>query len=152
MNVKKIYFWSKYWFWNSDFGVYYKNINISLDFIKHFTFAKFFILYIDIFHSKFNIILVHLLTMFRSDTHSDIFRSENVEKSKVTRTQILASLAVSLGSMIVGFFSAWSSPAIASLMEPKSHIVVSKQNFWKCHNNFGIQNKFLRLFICNYLC
>ena len=87
------------------------------------------ILYIDIFHSKFNIILVHLLTMFRSDTHSDIFRSENVEKSKVTRTQILASLAVSLGSMIVGFFSAWSSPAIASLMEPKSHIVVSKQNF-----------------------
>ena len=65
--------------------------------------------------------------MFRSDTHSDIFRSENVEKSKVTRTQILASLAVSLGSMIVGFFSAWSSPAIASLMEPKSHIVVSKQ-------------------------
>ncbi len=36
----------------------------------------------------------------------------------------MASLAVSLGSMIVGFSSAWSSPAIASLMEPGSGLEV----------------------------
>ena len=42
----------------------------------------------------------------------------------ITKTQILASVAVSLGSMIVGYSSAWSSPAIADLMEAGSHIEV----------------------------
>ena len=67
--------------------------------------------------------------MFRSDTHID--RDETVYNQAgtpaiVTKTQILASVAVSLGSMIVGYSSAWSSPAIADLMEPGSHIEVKK--------------------------
>ena len=43
----------------------------------------------------------------------------------MTKTQVLASLAVSMGSLIVGYSSAWSSPAIASMMEPGSGIEVS---------------------------
>ena len=67
--------------------------------------------------------------MFQSDTHIDIYRprtSENgVEvETPVTKTQILAALAVSMGSMIVGFCSAWSSPAIASLQEDTSRFTV----------------------------
>ena len=65
--------------------------------------------------------------MFHSDTHIDLHQPEplhDVQTSKVTRTQVLASLAVSTGSMIVGFCSAWSSPAIASLQEPGSRLEV----------------------------
>ena len=53
-----------------------------------------------------------------------------LEKSKIsnlTKSQILAALGVSLGSMIVGFSSAWSSPAIASLMEPGSRIYAGEE-------------------------
>ena len=67
--------------------------------------------------------------MFQSDTHIDIYRprtSENgVEvETPVTKTQILAALAVSMGSMIVGFCSAWSSPAIDSLQRDTSRFEV----------------------------
>ena len=68
--------------------------------------------------------------MFQSDTHIDIYRPRTIEdgvevETPVTKTQILAALAVSMGSMIVGFCSAWSSPAIASLQEDTSHLKVS---------------------------
>ena len=65
--------------------------------------------------------------MFRSDTHIDRYDTEYGKVATpaiITRTQILASVAVSMGSMIVGYSSAWSSPAIADLMEPGSHIEV----------------------------
>ena len=65
--------------------------------------------------------------MFRSDTHIDRYESEynpTASPAIITKTQIFASVAVSLGSMIVGYSSAWSSPAIASLMEQGSHIEV----------------------------
>ena len=67
--------------------------------------------------------------MFQSDTHIDIYRPRTVEdgvevETPVTKTQILAALAVSMGSMIVGFCSAWSSPAIASLQEDTSRFTV----------------------------
>ena len=66
--------------------------------------------------------------LLRSDTHLDLFASQHdLETSTpgvVTKTQILAALAVSMGSMIVGYSSAWSSPAIADLMGPGSHIEV----------------------------
>ncbi len=64
--------------------------------------------------------------MFHSDTHVDLALAAppKAPASVVTRTQILAALAVSLGSMIVGYSSAWSSPAIASLMEPGSGLEV----------------------------
>ena len=66
--------------------------------------------------------------MFHSDTHIDLHQPSPLhdgQTSKVTKTQVLASLAVSTGSMIVGFCSAWSSPAIASLQEPGSRMEVS---------------------------
>ena len=65
--------------------------------------------------------------MFRSDTHIDRYETEYSPTGSpaiITKTQILASVAVSLGSMIVGYSSAWSSPAIADLMKPGSHIEV----------------------------
>ena len=65
--------------------------------------------------------------MFRSDTHIDRYDTEYQHADTpaiITRTQILASVAVSIGSMIVGYSSAWSSPAIADLMGPGSHIEV----------------------------
>lgn len=65
--------------------------------------------------------------MFRSDTHIDRYEAEYSPAGSpaiITKTQILASVAVSLGSMIVGYSSAWSSPAIADLMKPGSHIEV----------------------------
>ena len=65
--------------------------------------------------------------MFRSDTHIDRYEAEYGppdSPAAITKTQILASVAVSLGSMIVGYSSAWSSPAIADLMDPGSHIEV----------------------------
>ena len=80
-------------------------------------------------HVKYIWIISQTRTMFQSDTHIDIYRprtSENgVEvETPVTKTQILAALAVSMGSMIVGFCSAWSSPAIASLQEDTSRFTV----------------------------
>ena len=63
--------------------------------------------------------------MFHSDTHIDLNQPGAKENGpKITKNAVLASLAVSLGSMIVGFCSAWSSPAIASLMEQGSGIEV----------------------------
>ena len=63
--------------------------------------------------------------MFHSDTHIDLNQpGPKDNRPKITKNAVLASLAVSLGSMIVGFCSAWSSPAIASLMEQGSGIEV----------------------------
>ena len=79
--------------------------------------------------------------MFRSDTHVTLDRpavppaiirtddeTQAIDVGKgffVTKTQVLASLAVSMGSLIVGYSSAWSSPAITFMMEPGSGIEVS---------------------------
>ena len=74
--------------------------------------------------------------MFQSDTHIDLHQPEILQDEagkaqKITRTQILAALAVSMGSMIVGFSSAWSSPAIASLTQPESSLeVTSNEASW----------------------
>ena len=65
--------------------------------------------------------------MFRSDTHIDLHQPGpgNAKNGpKINKNAILASLAVSLGSMIVGFCSAWSSPAIASLQDNESKFEV----------------------------
>ncbi len=81
--------------------------------------------------------------MFHSDTHIDLRQPgpQLETPPAVTKTQILAALAVSMGSMIVGFCSAWSSPAIASLMEPGSKLEVTmncpKSNFFN-HHSLGI--------------
>ena len=65
--------------------------------------------------------------MFHSDTHVDLNQpgpSLNKDGPKITKNSVLAALAVSLGSMIVGFCSAWSSPAIDSLMNKGSKLEV----------------------------
>ena len=66
--------------------------------------------------------------LLRSDTHIDLFDTEDTKetatKVNITRTQMLSSFAVSMGSMIVGYTSAWSSPAIADLMEPGGYLEV----------------------------
>ena len=71
--------------------------------------------------------------LLRSDTHIDLFDKEDgketVTKVNITKTQILSSLAVSMGSMIVGYSSAWSSPAIADLMKPGSYLEVWYINY-----------------------
>ena len=48
-----------------------------------------------------------------------------VPKDYFTCSQIRAAIAVSLGSLVVGFTSAWSSPAIASLQAEGSSIPIS---------------------------
>ena len=65
--------------------------------------------------------------MFHSDTHIDLHQPGPPLETPpvITKTQVLAALAVSMGSMIVGFCSAWSSPAIASLMEPGSKLEIT---------------------------
>ena len=68
--------------------------------------------------------------MFTSDTHIDLYRLEGkASEASLTKTQVLAALAVSTGSMIVGYSSAWSSPAIASLEKQGSRIEVSSIAF-----------------------
>ena len=81
--------------------------------------------------------------LFHSDTHINLqlpgAQSEVKQTTFLTRTQVLASLAVSFGSMIVGYSSAWSSPAIASLMEPGSGIQVISTggvNFYRAFHYF----------------
>jgi len=82
--------------------------------------------------------------MFHSDTHLNLAPPVGPggkalppmqPSSCITRTQILAALAVSLGSMIVGYSSAWSSPAIASMMEPGSGLELTEQ-VQKLNNQF----------------
>ncbi|CAB4063426.1 TRET1 [Lepeophtheirus salmonis] len=72
--------------------------------------------------------------MFHSDTHIELtqpYRPPPEGGKTFTRSQIQASIAVSMGSMIVGYSSAWSSPAIASLMEPGREIkVTSNEASW----------------------
>ena len=57
--------------------------------------------------------------------HQQTQDAQDVQPAGKKKTQIMASLAVSTGSMMVGFCSAWSSPAIASMQEPGSGIEVS---------------------------
>ena len=77
--------------------------------------------------------------LLRSDTHIDLFDTEDgketTTKINITKTQILSSLAVSMGSMIVGYSSAWSSPAIADLMKPGSYLEVRYINLNYCNHD-----------------
>jgi hypothetical protein len=67
-----------------------------------------------------------LKMLLHSDSHLDLFSPQYeiqfTSPGIVTKNQILVPFAVSLGSMIFGYSSAWSSPAIVYLMGPGSHI------------------------------
>ena len=65
------------------------------------------------------------MSSIQSNLHTHHQQTQDVQPSGKKKTQIMASLAVSTGSMMVGFCSAWSSPAIASMQEPGSGIEVS---------------------------
>ena len=65
------------------------------------------------------------MSSIQSNLHTHHQQTQDAQPSGKKKTQIMASLAVSTGSMMVGFCSAWSSPAIASMQEPGSGIEVS---------------------------
>ncbi|KAJ9593350.1 hypothetical protein L9F63_015054, partial [Diploptera punctata] len=62
---------------------------------------------------KWNTQMVKML--MRADTHININVPGNEPRAKCTSTQVLAAISVSLGSMVVGFASAYTSPALASM-------------------------------------
>ena len=66
----------------------------------------------------------------KSITHISLFMHMTVsgpdtKSTSFTANQVLSALAVSLGSLLVGYSSAWSSPAIASLQEEDSGVAVT---------------------------
>nr|CAD7411544.1 unnamed protein product [Timema poppensis] len=65
--------------------------------------------------------------LMRADTHVNINVSGNEPKAKCTWSQVMASMSVSLGSMVVGFASAYTSPALVSMSEANSTITIDDQ-------------------------
>ncbi|XP_055374636.1 facilitated trehalose transporter Tret1 isoform X3 [Condylostylus longicornis] len=55
--------------------------------------------------------------LMRADTHVSFSIPETEPKAKFTIEQVLAALSVSLGSMVVGFSSAYTSPALVSMTD-----------------------------------
>ncbi|XP_015587166.1 facilitated trehalose transporter Tret1 isoform X3 [Cephus cinctus] len=53
--------------------------------------------------------------LMRADTHINIEVPGNTPIAKCTFSQVLAALSVSLGSMVVGFSSSYTSPALISM-------------------------------------
>lgn len=67
--------------------------------------------------------------LMRADTHYSIVASgsgSDYVKPKYTFSQVLAAVAVSMGSMIVGFSSAYTSPALVT-MQNSTRISVSEE-------------------------
>ncbi|CAH4031080.1 facilitated trehalose transporter Tret1-like [Pieris brassicae] len=66
--------------------------------------------------------------LMRADTHCSIIVGESdYGKPKYTFSQVLAAIGVSLGSMIVGFSSAYTSPALVT-MKNSTTISVSEED------------------------
>lgn len=55
--------------------------------------------------------------LMRADTHVSFVVPAEEPVAKCTFSQVLAALSVSLGSMVVGFSSAYTSPALVSMMD-----------------------------------
>ncbi|XP_067008375.2 facilitated trehalose transporter Tret1 [Anabrus simplex] len=68
--------------------------------------------------------------LMRADTHVDLQVPEAGHKPKCTWTQVFASVAVSIGSMVVGFSSAYTSPALASMREEGVLNVTMQEESW----------------------
>ncbi|KAM3967790.1 facilitated trehalose transporter Tret1 isoform 1-T1 [Aphomia sociella] len=64
--------------------------------------------------------------LMRADTHYSIGVSSEYQEANYTFSQVLAAVAVSMGSMIIGFSSAYTSPASVT-MENSTRISVSKE-------------------------
>ncbi|KAK3925731.1 Facilitated trehalose transporter Tret1 [Frankliniella fusca] len=59
--------------------------------------------------------------LMRADTHVNININGDAPRAKCTLSQVMAALSVSLGSMVVGFVSAYTSPALP-VMEKELNI------------------------------
>ncbi|XP_049877878.1 facilitated trehalose transporter Tret1-like [Pectinophora gossypiella] len=69
--------------------------------------------------------------LMRADTHYSIaVRSSEYDEPKYTFSQVLAAIAVSLGSMIVGFSSAYTSPALVTMENSTTITVTKEQASW----------------------
>ncbi|XP_055389753.1 facilitated trehalose transporter Tret1-like [Condylostylus longicornis] len=55
--------------------------------------------------------------LMRADTHVSFSVPVEEPKAKSTISQVIAALSVSLGSMVVGFASAYTSPALVSMLD-----------------------------------
>ncbi|XP_072944082.1 facilitated trehalose transporter Tret1-like [Epargyreus clarus] len=69
--------------------------------------------------------------LMRADTHYSItVRGSDYEEPKYTFSQVLAAVAVSMGSMIVGFSSAYTSPALVTMENSTRISVTEEQASW----------------------
>lgn len=59
-----------------------------------------------------------LSVLLQADTHVSRFVPIDEPKAKCTLSQVIAALAVSLGSLVVGFSSGYTSPALPSMKDP----------------------------------
>ncbi|KAL0851232.1 hypothetical protein ABMA28_007076 [Loxostege sticticalis] len=69
--------------------------------------------------------------LMRADTHYSIgVRSADFEKPKYTFSQVLAAVAVSMGSMIIGFSAAYTSPALVTMENSTTISITKEQASW----------------------
>lgn len=68
--------------------------------------------------------------LMRADTHVNIELPGNAPVAKCTFTQVLASLSVSLGSMVVGYSSSYTSPALVSMQSNATFEVTKQIGMW----------------------
>uniref|UniRef100_A0A1A9ZNK4 Major facilitator superfamily (MFS) profile domain-containing protein n=1 Tax=Glossina pallidipes TaxID=7398 RepID=A0A1A9ZNK4_GLOPL len=68
----------------------------------------------------------------RADTHVSFHVPADEPKAKCTFTQVLAAFSVSLGSLVVGFSSAYTSPALVSMTDRNvtSFLVTEQSGSW----------------------
>ncbi|XP_013191248.1 facilitated trehalose transporter Tret1 [Amyelois transitella] len=69
--------------------------------------------------------------LMRADTHYSIgVRSSEYEDPKYTFSQVLAAVAVSMGSMIIGFSSGYTSPALITMENSTALSITKEQASW----------------------
>ncbi|KAJ2947822.1 hypothetical protein O0L34_g9610 [Tuta absoluta] len=68
--------------------------------------------------------------LMRADTHYSIRVGSDYEKPNYTFSQVLAAIAVSMGSMIVGFSSGYTSPALATMKNSTRISVSEEEGSW----------------------
>uniref|UniRef100_A0A1B6E2N3 Major facilitator superfamily (MFS) profile domain-containing protein n=1 Tax=Clastoptera arizonana TaxID=38151 RepID=A0A1B6E2N3_9HEMI len=78
------------------------------------------------------ILSVNMKVLMRADTHFDIEVPRSLTSDvNYTWSQVLAAISVSLGSMVIGFASAYTSPALASMAKPNSTLhATDEQASW----------------------
>ncbi|XP_046384302.1 facilitated trehalose transporter Tret1-like isoform X2 [Ischnura elegans] len=71
--------------------------------------------------------MIDTTMMYPSDSMDNVAITGGRRKASTMIPQVMAALSVSLGSMIVGFSTAYSSPALASMTKEGSNMMVTKQ-------------------------